>query len=42
VNFRNQRRWVEYSDYFLTFGITGDRYDLIFRVPPKWHGWLSH
>jgi len=33
---RNQRRWVEYSDYFLSIGITGD------RVPPGWHGWINH
>lgn len=42
VNHRNQRRWVEYSDYFLTFGITGDRLLYKNRVPPKWQGWLSH
>ena len=29
-----RRRWVEYADYFLPIGITGD------RVPPGWHGWL--
>lgn len=33
---RNQRRWVEYADYFLPIGIGGD------RIPPGWHGWLSH
>eukprot|EP01017_Pseudomicrothorax_dubius_P015862 TRINITY_DN1810_c0_g1_i2.p1 TRINITY_DN1810_c0_g1~~TRINITY_DN1810_c0_g1_i2.p1 ORF type:complete len:213 (-),score=55.38 TRINITY_DN1810_c0_g1_i2:103-741(-) len=36
VNHRNQRRWVEYSDYFIPIGIGGD------RVPAGWHGWLSH
>lgn len=32
----NQRRWVEFADYFLTIGNNGD------RVPPKWHGWLAY
>lgn len=33
---RNQRRWVEFSDYFGAFKGLGD------RIPPMWHGWLSH
>lgn len=33
---RNQRRWVEYSDYFNSWHVLGD------RVPPPWHGWLAH
>jgi len=36
VDFRNNRRWVEYADYFLPIGIGGD------RVPPGWHGWMSY
>ena len=32
----NQRRWVEYNDYFSVRSPNGD------RIPPKWHGWLSH
>ena len=32
----SRRRWVEYADYFLPIGITGD------RVPPGWHGWLAY
>ena len=32
----HQRRWVEYNDYFSVRSPNGD------RVPPKWHGWLSH
>jgi len=27
---------VEYADYFLPIGVTGD------RVPPGWHGWMSY
>lgn len=27
---KNQRRWVEYKDYFLRIGINGD------RTPPGW------
>lgn len=33
---RNQRRWVEYSDYFNAWHVLGD------RIPPGWHGWLAH
>lgn len=32
----SQRRWVEFNDYFSVRSPNGD------RVPPKWHGWLSH
>lgn len=33
---RNQRRWVEYNDYFNPWHTLGD------RVPPVWHGWMAH
>ena len=36
MNRQNQRRWVEYSDYFVFIGVGTD------RVPPIWNGWLSH
>mmetsp|Transcript_41318 Transcript_41318/g.47980 ORF Transcript_41318/g.47980 Transcript_41318/m.47980 type:complete len:190 (-) Transcript_41318:202-771(-) len=36
VDHKWNRRWVEYSDHFIRIGIGGD------RVPPGWHGWLSH
>lgn len=32
---QNQRRWVEYNDYFSVRSPNGD------KVPPKWHGWLA-
>lgn len=32
----HQRRWVEFADYLTLIGNNGD------RIPPKWHGWLSH
>ena len=32
----NQRRWVEYADYLRNIDKFGD------RIPPKYHGWLSH
>ena len=32
---RFSKRWVEYSDYFLSIGKTGD------SVPPRWHGWMA-
>ena len=31
----NQRRWVEFNDYFSVRSPNGD------KVPPKWHGWLA-
>lgn len=31
----NQRRWVQFNDYFSVRSPNGD------KVPPKWHGWLS-
>ncbi|CAD8172191.1 unnamed protein product [Paramecium octaurelia] len=36
VTHRNQRRWVEYNDYFNPWHTLGD------RVPPVWHGWMAH
>lgn len=31
----NQRRWVEFNDYFSVRSPNGD------KIPPKWHGWLA-
>ncbi|EDK31662.1 NADH:ubiquinone oxidoreductase 17.2 kDa subunit (macronuclear) [Tetrahymena thermophila SB210] len=36
VDHKNQRRWVEFSDYFMQMWSNGD------KVPVGWHGWLSH
>lgn len=31
----NQRRWVEFNDYYSVRSPNGD------KIPPKWHGWLA-
>lgn len=31
----NERRWVQFNDYFSVRGPNGD------KIPPKWHGWLA-
>lgn len=31
----NQRRWVEFNDYYSVRSPNGD------KIPPKWHGWMS-
>ena len=33
---KNNRRWVEYADYFLPIGNNGD------KVPVGWQGWMSY